>query len=96
MNDEDIEKYIPKVGDRMALKNFLLRENVIDNDNATRKSRCLDRIRKRLELPSVDSMDEVEQYSSSTQPKFKLGNTYSVRLHRQVEFGWIHVTRREE
>ena len=96
MHDEDIEKYIPKVGDRMALKNFLLREKVIDSDNATRKSRCLERIRKRLKLPSVDTMDQVEHHSSSTRPKFKLGNTYSAKLGRQVEFGWIHVTRRDE
>lgn len=87
MEDDVLQIYIPKVGDRLALKHYLQREKMT-GDRSVRKSHLLQRIRKKLVLPPFGDADEAK---GPVLPKSKImcGNKRAAKQSRLIELGWI-------
>lgn len=76
MDDEELKKFVPIYGDRVAIKNFVQRCNSSVPIASSSKERIIDKIRKRLKLPTT-----------SENPLKRICN--SEKTHRMVELGWM-------
>lgn len=99
MDDETLARYLPALGDRMALKSYCTKQagsNSHDgkNTNHVRKNVLLEKLRKKMKLKqssavSSDSSDD-ENHSQHKVGKSMVGNKYAAKSNRKIEFGWIH------
>ncbi len=93
MEDKDLERYLDKHGDRMALKTFC-KVQISKNDEPSTSTGIVERIRaklgrkrKALCSPSNGNGEDSEK------GKMLLGNTLASKNDRRVEIGWLHEER---
>ncbi|KAJ8299371.1 hypothetical protein KUTeg_023431 [Tegillarca granosa] len=84
MSDAELEKYIPKFGDRIALRSFLKTSSSAGKEKEKRG--LLDKLRRKLQ--NYTETDEKESNSSLKKTKCMGSNASKERI--RIELGWMH------
>lgn len=90
MDEKTLERFLPALGDRIALRNYC------GNGNQARESRklnLLEKLRKKMKLrnPSRSSLDDSGEEEERAFRKVPLhGNKNASKDTRRIELGWIH------
>ncbi|CAH0558338.1 unnamed protein product [Brassicogethes aeneus] len=84
LTDSQLEEFIPRLGDRIALRQFLKLKTNCEVPNSTRKKQLIDRLRQKLETKSCLGQNDIEGMSIK---KKKTGPHY--QDEKQIILGWI-------
>ncbi|KAK0134209.1 hypothetical protein N1851_030221 [Merluccius polli] len=88
MSDQDLSKYIPHYGDRLAAVAFC-RNSYNPTPGTSRRSQLLERIRANVCAPDSKAVKRAENLE-----KLK-GNKHAKRKVRRVEIGWMNVREKD-
>ena len=83
MTEEDLSEYLPKKGDRFALKDFLAQAMP---KTKTRKASLMDRLRERLRSNRANTVDTCTDEHESVVKK--LSNLTDKKQVQKVHLGW--------
>jgi len=93
MTDEQLKVYIPRYGDRLAVRHFCSSGNAAsgsnDDSHKKRKSSVLDRLRKKLCIPPPANDSGCGAFTTHTR---QLANRNACKPTRVIEVCWINVT----
>ncbi len=89
MDDNTLERFLPALGDRVALRRYC------DNGNQVKQSRkrsLLEKLRKKMKLGHASnfSEDAGEKEECGSTRKSMIGNKNAYKDTRRIELGWIH------
>ena len=96
MSDQELKTWIPKMGDRLALKQFSKKQEECVPD---KKKSLMDTLRKKLKLktnkrPKLQnsSPDESEEeiLPQLGRKEKLMGNKNALKAKRKIELGWQH------
>ena len=93
MSDEQLKGYLPRYGDRLALRHFCSSGNAVvsgSNDDKKRKSSVLDRLRKKLCIPPPASASGCTDFSADMRQPPSRNACKPTRL---IEVCWINITK---
>ncbi|XP_046555827.1 uncharacterized protein LOC124265079 [Haliotis rubra] len=79
-DDQTLARFIPTLGDRIALKNFCAKNQKSLNTTETKRSRLFGILKAKM-----NAMDKTKSSPSTSSP-----NAHARKMTRKVEFGWIH------
>jgi hypothetical protein len=85
MTDSDLAEYLPKKGDRFALKDFLTHGPKKTKSN---KASLIDRLRHRLQRNNTDTTDS--ETNEEELPKLKVRKLSAKKELHKVHLGWYH------
>ncbi|KAK7157036.1 hypothetical protein R3I94_006940 [Phoxinus phoxinus] len=89
MDDNTLERFLPALGDRVALRHYCGNGNHVKQ---TRKQNLLEKLRKKIKLGHVSnfSEDAGENEECGSTRKSLIGNKNACKDKRRVELGWMH------
>ena len=89
LDDTALQRFLPKYGDRIAVKEYLATMSTSSNDHPNKKKNLLlSRLRQKLNVTS--KLDECNKKSSRKANKKITGNSNALRNTRKIEIGWIN------
>ncbi len=97
LSDTELSLYLPRKGDRVALKHFLHHgesKHSAENVTKSRKDKLFDALREKLDpkKASADTNNDTIRPPS----KHLFGNKNAGRSSRKIEIGWMHRSSKDE
>ncbi|XP_057203027.1 uncharacterized protein LOC130562169 [Triplophysa rosa] len=90
MDDNSLERFLPAIGDRVALRNYCGGNS--NYEKQSRKLNLLEKLRKKMKLGHASNISEdtSEETGSGTRGKLLIGNKNACKNRRRIEIGWLH------
>ena len=100
MSNEDLAKYVTKLGDRCAIRRFCAKDNSQSMKGKAKKSSLLEKLKKKLNKRSGTQQDdsvstESEEECQDKRRKTLKGNSNAMKDGRTIKMGWKHFERLE-
>ena len=83
MSNEELIKYLPALGDRLAVK------SLCGDGSCKKKHTLFEKLKERMKIGNPKTSDEIDHPVARKEKKM-IGNTRAAKPNRKIELGWIH------